>query len=278
MRYGLACISVVTIAVLACGPEVGDEPAAGPGGSDTGTTGVGGSDTADGTGEGGSDSSSGSEGGTGPGETTCPDPDDSVEIAFSLDPDPGLEGFTATCTVGALTREGNGTRVELSCTDEVGMERSHVLAWEANPGADVLLHEGTEVELEWVVEPVFWINRWFALRHGSDGRLIAAGALGSSLNPPAESINAFLGGPEVDLVEGACDPEPDDCGPVERVGLDLVYDDVTVRVFDHQSGSAGQLDAYRLTLQAAEHQEDAGVCSDLPGRWYQFLILAEPEG
>ena len=274
MRDWLACLTVATAALIGCGPGALEEAEGESNGTDTATS-------TDGQGSTSSEGSTSDDLGTtadnGTGGESCPEPDESVEVAFWVEPDPGVDGFAATCTVQSLTREARGTALDLTCMEPQGMERNRILRWEATPGSGILLREGDEVELEWVVEPMVWTNRWFALRHTSDGRLIAAGVHGSALDPPGESISAFLDGPEIHPAEGSCGRQSDECGPVKRVALDLTQDDVTTRIFDHQSGHAGQLDAYRLTLQAAEHQEDTGVCTDLPGRWYQLVVVAEPE-
>lgn len=220
----------------------------------------------------------GTEGGTGgTGAEVCPPPE-GVAASFSLDPDPGFdETISATCTVTSIGYL-EGTSVGLECPDEGGGTTAYLLEYVGHLAVEAGLAEGNLVEFEWVTQPVSWINRWFALRFTDGGDLIAAGVDGSEFDPPGTTLNDFLAGPALELFEGQCEQMPADCGPLERVGFDLEYDGVKVRVFDQGSGTAGQLEAYSLSLAQAQHQEDDFTCSDVPGRWYSLVVQQIPEG
>ncbi|MCA9709044.1 MAG: hypothetical protein KDK70_24580 [Myxococcales bacterium] len=207
--------------------------------------------------------------GTDTGDPACPAPQE-VAADFTVVPpvDP-----SATCTVIFVGEVDGGTAIDLDC------EGDPAYVWVATAPDPTVpwLAVGDPVHLDYVVEPIFWENRWFALHSamGESDVLLLGGVSGSALDPPGTTLEAFFGGdPGLTVVEGLCEPFDDLCGPVERLALDLTtLGGATVRVFDQDTGIIDVLAyGYRLTVQSAVHNLRPIGCDDLPPRWYQLVV------
>ena len=93
----------------------------------------------------------------------------------------------------------------------------------------------------------------------------------STLDPPGTTLTALLESPEVELVEGPCDPIEDLCGPLARRGLHFTYFEPGGTIYDHDHGIFG-LDFVSRFEAIVERAGDlpTNACMDPPPRWYQF--------
>lgn len=275
-------------ALVACGPGSLDDGTSSQGSS--GTTDPTSTTTATPTTSEGSTTSAPSSTGTADGSSTsdwpsdttgpwdeCVDPQGDVAASFQITPD---QDISAVCTVLARGGDPSTSVVELDC------EGSAVTVTMSNEPLQLapFVGVGDSVRLEYVTDPIFWVNRWLALftTGGLTDRLLVAGISGSTLDPPGTTLDAFLddgsGGPVLDQLEDVCEPTPSDCGQEQRTGLLLTLSDgATLRVVD---GNADLLDllayGYGLVVHTAEHNLRPILCEDLPSAWYEVLLVYFP--
>jgi hypothetical protein len=141
------------------------------------------------------------------------------------------------------------------------------------------LELGEPVSLEYVQDPIWWVNRWFALRAaGLQPWLLAAGVDGSALDPPGTTIDAFLAQPTLAATAASCEPEDGECGEQERLALELGFDEDSTQVIGPGTGYAGSLSSYRMAVERATRYVGQIQCSDTPSDWYDLVLTFVPEG
>jgi len=215
--------------------------------------------------------------GTETGEPSCPPPEE-VSVAFSVTPD---ETLSETCTVADETRDPEATTLVLDCSGQEVTLVVEVTPAGATPHANV----GDLVHIDHVVDQIFWINRWLALRTaGGESDWLLVGAVeGSALDPPGTTLDAFFGGgsygaPAVAEAEGLCMPVDDDCGPLERIALDFTLEMFgTTRAHDHGTGFVDVLAfGWAYTVEQATQYPRQQLCDDLPPAWFDFVMIWFP--
>jgi hypothetical protein len=282
---------VATLGALGCGPSAvddGDGSGTATGGSTTSAASTGASASS----TGGADASTGAAAttstdadtttgaatseGTETGEPACPPPE-RILADFSVTPDADV---SAICTVTSLGGEPGASVVELDCNGQ-----AVTLTVSASPPiAEPNVTMGQQVQLDYVTDPIFWINRWVALRTtgGRSDWLLVGGVSGSALDPPGTTIDAFFGGastaPIVAEAPGLCEPLEDDCGPVERLALDFgLFDGAQVRVFDHGAELFDVLAyGYWFVVESAIRHPRPQGCDDVPREWWEFVMVWFP--
>lgn len=276
MRWGLPCVLSPCLA-LACGPSAGS-------GSSSGSSSESGSDTDDPTatstsGVTASGSTTGMSDGTVTGDACPPITPEVVTASFTIDPEPPMGRTQANCVVTGLTHHPTSSAVELAC-DAPGGPTPVTLTYGTIVHVEPLLSVDQPVILDTIYEPVFWINRWFALRDalGEQPWLIAAGVEASWIDPPDMTIDAFLEQPQMVVVDGVCEPVATDCGDEQRMAIDFGYADDWNQVLSPGDGIAGQLGGYLLALERATRIESNFQCTDLPGEWFDLVVEWVPEG
>jgi hypothetical protein len=155
------------------------------------------------------------------------------------------------------------------------MEEHRLDLW-SNPPVWLLLSEGDEVQLRYVAQTIWWINRFFTLRHAG-GTLILAGADADRLAPEGTTPAEFYDPLSPSVVSGICPVLPDDCGDGQRQGIEFTYGGVTTTVLDGNSGSAGMMVSYMAIVQRA-HRYETMNCDDVPDSFYSVLFAVIPEG
>ena len=141
------------------------------------------------------------------------------------------------------------------------------------------------MRLRYIVEPIFWENRWLAI-HSADGRsdrLLFGGVSGSSLDPPGMTLDelfaAGTGEPLISEVTGLCEPFYDECNDVERVALAMsIFGAMaTGQAPDHGQVALDVLAyGYALVVQSAVHNLPPYDCTDTPSAWYELLVYYFP--
>ena len=291
-RFG--CFGGVLVVLLGCGPtpiDDGDGTGSASGASTTAlastdasasstVSDVTTSEATDATTRGdttGTETGPGSTDGTETGEAACPPPED-VAVTFSVSPD---ETFSATCTVASVTGDETTTTIGLDCD---GTEATLVVTI-TPPSAGPHVFEGELVQLDHVVDQIFWTNRWVALRSagGESDQLLLGAVDGSTLDPPGTTLDAFLGGgsygsPTVAVADGLCMPEDDSCGPLERLALDFTLARLgTRRAFDHGTAFVDVLAfGFAYTVEQATQYPSEQTCDDNPPAWFDLAMIWFP--
>ncbi len=208
----------------------------------------------------------------------CPAPQ-GVAASFSVDGDewPMEEVHLDTpCTIAAVVGEEVGhSVVDLVCGTGAMME-DHQVDLYTTPAAWLPMGAGTQVWFEYVADPVWWVNRWFAIRDMA-GNLVVAGVASSRLHPEYEDTG-FFDPLEVSVAGGVCEPEPpDSCGVQERQALDVRLGDASGRIFDSGHGYVGDMVTAEVLVSQASSYLDMD-CDDAPDSFYEAIIVMIPEG
>jgi hypothetical protein len=215
-----------------------------------------------------------------PDDATC-DIERTVEVdaaQWSLTGFAPNDGITALqCTITELGGDGPTVRITLGCGDEEVSE--HVLEVVADPHAAIDVEVGLAVTLTYATEPIFWINRWFALRD-QGGRLRLGGGDGSNVLPPGgealfEPLGLTIDAEACPMFE-PCDPS---CGTARRQAIEFHFgDDEVLSVPDGTIGGLAIGDAFTLVVARAEELLESDTCKDVPPNWYSYVIYGEAGG
>ncbi len=283
MTCALGLTSVTLLTVVACGLEgsLGEYPATEQSGSSSesatsagGTASTSTTATPQGT-------ETGDETGTPPMLTTgtdtgapgCPAPEP-VTASFVVTPDQDID---AICAVVGFNSLDGVTQVALDCADMPVTLDIEKPSGSVIPG----LVMGEAVQVRYITDPIFWINRWLAVStaQGEVDALILGGVAGSALDPPGMTIDTLFasgsGQPLLAAVESTCEPVAELCGPEDRLALEMtILGGVTTQVLD---ASVGQVSAgpggYELSVNSAIDRPFSNDCDDLPPAWFQFLVV-----
>jgi len=212
------------------------------------------------------------------GEPACPPPED-VAVTFTVSPD---EPLSTICTVTSVTGDEQSTTIDLDCDGEVVT----LVVSITPPSAGPHVFEDELVQIDHVVDQIFWTNRWLALRTtgGESDQLLMAAVEGSALDPPGTTLDAFLGGgsfgsPSVAVADGLCMPIDDDfCGPLERMALDFDLARFgSSRAFDHGTAFVDVLAfGWAYTVEQATQYPEQQTCDDVPVAWFDFAMIWFP--
>lgn len=216
-------------------------------------------------------------------DTGCLPDDAMCDPPRQLNPDGGawtLSGFNefseglqeVSCTLAAFDPIGETMTLTLHCDE--GRLAEHVLVVPSDPGNAFDGELGMALDLTYEADPIFWVNRWFAVRD-ADGRLLFAGAEGSEVLPP--SGNAIFLPLELTADPTACPLfEPCDvgaCSTARRQAIDVLLDVESAKVFDGNFGVIGSDQQFLLRVGRAEELIESDSCDDVPPAWYNFVIF-----
>lgn len=217
-------------------------------------------------------------------------PDDAMcEVERTVDRDAAqwsLDGFGGAdegitqlqCTITEQGGDGLTVWVTLVCGDEEVTE--HVLEVVADPHAAIDIDVGLAVTLTYAVEPIFWLNRWFALRD-LDGRLRLGGGEGSEVLPPAgaeifEPLGLTV---DAELCPSFEPCEPFDCAAARRQAIEFHFgNEQVLSIPDGTMGGIAFGDVFTLVVARAEELVESDTCDDVPPNWYSYLIYGEASG
>jgi hypothetical protein len=209
-------------------------------------------------------------------EVPCVPASGSVSASWSVDSDElGEADIDTPCRIAEFTYGDVIVTLRLECGTGGVMEEHRLDLW-PNPPVWLLLTEGDEVQLRYVAQPIWWINRFFALRHAG-GTLVLAGVDADQLAPDGTTPAEFYDPLAPSVVSGICPVLAEDCGGGQRQGIEFTYDGVTTTVLDGNSGSAGMMVSYMAIVERAHHYETMN-CDDVPDSFYSVLFAVIPEG
>jgi hypothetical protein len=178
--------------------------------------------------------------------------------------------YVFSCTIANWTEEGDVLSLDLACADGPHLLEiiSSVGIWFDSAGDFVLtvLQAGSTFE---------GIDQLVTLRRPG-GELVLAGAY-TPWVPGHEAIPPDFYDPyQVTLLDEVCnvDPPPDGdflepCYSVERQALRFSSERYSADVYDHD---VDQLGPYVAIVQYAEQRHDLS-CTDIPGTWYQWMLV-----
>ena len=199
-----------------------------------------------------------------------------VSASWSVDSDElGEADIDTPCRIAEFTYGDVIVTLRLECGTGGVMEEHRLDLW-PNPSVWLLLTEGDEVQLRYVAQPIWWINRFFALRHAG-GSLILAGVDADQLAPDGTTPAEFYDPLAPSVVSGICPVLAEDCGDDQRQGIEFTYGGVTTTVLDGNSGSAGMMVSYMAIVERA-HRYETMTCDDVPDSFYSVLFAVIPEG
>lgn len=216
------------------------------------------------------------------GDTGCLPDDAMCDPAREVESDAAawtLSGFRefseelveVTCTLDDIDDVGPTLTLTLHCDE--GEPSEHVLVVPTNPTTSFTGTLGMSVTLSHQSDPIFWVNRWFAMRD-VEGRLLLGGAEGSEVLPP--SGNAMFLPLELTADPTACPSfEPCDrlsCSTARRQAIDVLLDVESAKVFDGTVGSIIGEQHFTLLVGRAEELLMSDTCEDVPPAWYNFVI------
>lgn len=219
---------------------------------------------------------------TDPGDWECTPPDpapDGPSVGFMVDGETSsMEpvDIFSPCIVEAIMEEEVGHHViDLGCGTGALIEH-HRLEIFVAPTTYMAFWEGSEVMFEYISDPIWWVNRWFAIRDLS-GNLLIAGVDADRV-APEYGVSDFFEPLQVSVLGDLCPPQPADwCGEVERVALDVTYWDARGIIPDSTAGYVGELATAHVLVDEATRYVDMD-CDDIPGAFYRALFVLPPEG
>jgi hypothetical protein len=199
-----------------------------------------------------------------------------ISATWSVDGGGFVEADLDTpCRIAGLHAGDAVQTLRLECGTG-GMMEEHLLELRTNPPPWLLLSEGDEVQLRYVAQPIWWVNRFFTLRHAG-GSLILAGVDADRLAPDGTTPAAFYDPLAPSVVSGFCPALAEDCGEMERQGIEFTYGGVTAIVLDGNTGYAGMMVSYMAIVERA-HRYETMTCDDVPDSFYSVLFAVVPEG
>ena len=213
----------------------------------------------------------------------CPPPNpfpDGPMPYWSVDDEtwPPGAGFSRRCTVEELAvGDDNSFTVFLSCTDETGVIHDHTLYVRSDGPFWLYVSPGEEVLFDYVADPIWWVNRWFALRY-SWGDIIVAGVDAEMLEPEGMDPDDFYHPLRVSLFDALwCPPEDEMCGRIQRRGLRIEWGGITADFLDRTFGSMGFMESVQVQV-GETHSYLEMYCDDVPYEWVSALFVMVPEG
>jgi hypothetical protein len=207
------------------------------------------------------------EGDTDTSDLECMAPQ-AVELGFELTP--ALAELDESCLVLEEIIEEGSYSLALSCElSELTLTVTSSPPLSAPSGVEV----GELIGLTYVTSDD---GQWLTLKQVGEpfGSTTVVGMVSAAtIDPPGTTLSEFFGAPEVELVDGQCEPHDDLCGPLERVGLLFSYflNSPGDAIFDHDYGSFG-IDFASHFEGVVERAGDlpTNACVDPRPKWFTF--------
>jgi len=208
----------------------------------------------------------------------CPPLMDGTWLSFEIGTGGTVEAIDVDtpCRLGVVIGGPPGHDVvELECGTG-GEMTTYTFDFFANPRVYLSFWDGAEVTLRLVVDPVWWVDRWFTVR-GRAGNLLFAGVSASHIAPSGEDPVDWYAPLGVRPVGGLCPTETGTCGPEERQALEVTYGGESGLVFDGYTGYVGSMITADVHVGAATNYLEMR-CDDVPDSWYTAVFVLSPEG
>lgn len=207
-----------------------------------------------------------------------PPPPDGSWMSWTVDDDYPYEEveIDLPCTVEEVMYEEDGSTVIILTCGTGGMMEVHHVQIASNPVTWPALWPGQEVQLRFVADPIWWINRWMTIR-GLGGELLLAAVDADAITPYGTSTSEWYGELGVEVVGGVCEPYDDYCGIHERQALFVSYHDSGELVYDGYSAWLGWFDTVFVFVGTAGAYHEIW-CEDMTDAWYSAIFAVQLEG
>lgn len=222
-------------------------------------------------------------------------PDAAVDVVHDAGPDTActpagpvtagfeISGFPAegeinvelVCDVGDWWEDEGGWGILLVCRSDEGDVEEHELTLDGEPFLMFPYPPEEDLLLRYARTYTWPLSEWFALSAGG-GWLVAAGAEAWTHAP--EGSEGWYDPLGIGVVAGICPVEPTDCGPHERLALDVeMAGGVHGIVLDGTRGTAGSLHGPTafVNVESAWRYLDLR-CDGPPSTWYDFALVVPP--
>ena len=209
----------------------------------------------------------------------CPEPNpapDGPVPYFEIDDSAwpvGAGEIFANCIVDGIAEGSDGSYTVFLTCDDTG--ETHTILVHAQVPIWPYVIPGEPVELWYTWNTAMWgYYRWFALNWAWGG-LIMAGGEGREMPigpgyPPLYPL-------EIEMVEGVCGLERDECGTFERTGIRVGLHGESRVFYDRTHGSVGSMGSAQVVMGPSFVYHDM-ECDDFPDRLVSGLIFMIPEG
>jgi hypothetical protein len=196
----------------------------------------------------------------------------------NIDPWPTEVSFSKRCDVeDVAVADDNAFTIFVSCLDETGVLLTYTISVRSEAPFWLYLHPGEEVIFDYVADPIWWINRWFALRY-TWGDIIVAGVDAEMLVPAGVDADDFYQPLDVSLFDAHyCPPEDEMCGSIQRRGLRVGWGGITADFVDRTYGTMGFMESVQVQV-GETHGYIEMYCDDVPYEWVSALFVMVPEG
>ncbi len=207
---------------------------------------------------------------------TCPAPDPlpgGPVVSFAIDEmtTPGGSNLDLNCNVESVVSEDEGSNIiTLLCPSSAGIVERHRIEITTWPSTWLPIWEGMEVRFQYMVELVWWVNRWFTLSFPGSEWTILGGFDGDYPNPPI--YGTFFPPLWLGTAPADCPLAPGDCFDTRRQAIRFTYNEVVYDVYDSTTTWIGPFGNYEVIVDAAEEHVNFR-CTDVPGTWYTGLVL-----
>ncbi len=179
--------------------------------------------------------------------------------------------------VDVAVGDDNAFTIFVDCPDVSGIIVEHSIYVRSNGPFWLYASPGEEVILDYVADPIWWVNRWFALRY-TWGPIIVAGVDAEMLVPEGVDPDDFYDPLRVSVFDADyCPPEEEMCGSIQRRGLRVRWGGITADFDDRTFGSMGFMESVQVQV-GATHRYLMMYCDDVPYEWVSALFVMVPEG
>ena len=191
------------------------------------------------------------------------------DVSASFTVTPGEQSLNDTCDVLDVEDLGDGRSFQLGCT-----QGPYWIDVSASDFSEPGIGPGDTVDVEYIVEPVFWFNRWLRIGPPAGAPLIAA-ISGSAIDPPGLTASEFFDqAPSVAVVDQDCLPSVTACATETRTALEIgvpAFDPQLV--LDGHDVSVVGPDGFQATVSTSIRNSEPFQCSDIPGAWHEMVFL-----
>jgi len=220
------------------------------------------------------------------GGSVCdPQPDGDTEAAFVIDGRPAqlepIEILERPCSIESVVGDEPAI-VTLHCPmgDAIAV---HTI--ETNVPTTLNLVPGTAVVFSHVIELPFWNEEWFSLRLDFEDvdPLLLAGGRASAVHPAVapQLPEPFYGNVTIAEAQGVCELEPvcdvNACAQERREAIAVAAGGDEMSVYDGRTELVGDGSQFQVRVDIARSYENV-QCTDVPGHWYEFVIVNVTEG
>jgi len=207
-------------------------------------------------------------------------PGEGASVDFEIDgfPDYGEIDVELSCFVEDWWEEPEAGLwgMVLGCPSGGGLIEEHVLTITADPYLQFPYPPEDGLVLRYVRRDIWPGARWFTLGH-VEGWTLAAGAHASTPSPPDRDPAEWYGPIELAVVEGICPVEPTECGPFERLALEVGLGEAHGIIADGTAGWASSLMGSQVlvNVESAWRYLDL-VCDGPPSVSFDFALTVPP--